>query len=73
MTETPRYFDDPMYSSKKGGAMIPTGRVGKPVDIAAVVAFLASDAADFLTGQTIYVDGGTTAKLSVSGFGAEDE
>lgn len=73
VTETPRYFDDPAYTSARGGAMIPCGRVGKPFDIANAVAFLASDASSFITGQTIYVDGGTTAKLSVSGFGADDE
>jgi 3-oxoacyl-[acyl-carrier protein] reductase len=37
---------------------IPLGRVGDPADIADVVTFLASDAARYVTGQTIVVDGG---------------
>jgi 3-oxoacyl-[acyl-carrier protein] reductase len=37
---------------------IPLGRVGDPADIADVVLFLASDAARYVTGQTIVVDGG---------------
>jgi 3-oxoacyl-[acyl-carrier protein] reductase len=36
----------------------PVRRAGKPEDIAAAIAFLASDDASFITGQTIYVDGG---------------
>lgn len=38
--------------------MTPLGRVGYPVDVARAVAFLASDAAEFITGQTLWVDGG---------------
>ena len=38
--------------------MIPLKRAGKPEDVANVVAFLASHAADYVTGQTIVVDGG---------------
>ena len=38
----------------------PVRRVGFPDDIAATVAFLASDEASYITGQTIYVDGGAT-------------
>ena len=36
----------------------PLGRIGKPAEIAAVAAFLASDDASYITGQTIYADGG---------------
>ncbi len=36
----------------------PAGRVGRPEDIAAVTAFLCSDDADFIRGQTLLVDGG---------------
>jgi 2-hydroxycyclohexanecarboxyl-CoA dehydrogenase len=39
---------------------IPLGRVGQPEDIAETVAFLASPAAEFITGQTISVSGGLT-------------
>jgi 2-deoxy-D-gluconate 3-dehydrogenase len=37
---------------------IPLGRLGRPSDMAGAVAFLASDLAEYITGQTIYVDGG---------------
>lgn len=39
---------------------IPERRMGKPVDIAETVAFLASDASQYITGQIIVVDGGYT-------------
>ena len=41
--------------------LIPMGRVGKPEEIADVVAFLASDDARYVTGTTLVVDGGLTA------------
>lgn len=40
------------------GAVTPLGRVGQPEDIARTVRFLASDDGAFITGQTIWVDGG---------------
>lgn len=45
--------------TKKGLlSRIPKGRVGKPEDIGAAVAFLASEEADYITGSVVYVDGG---------------
>jgi NAD(P)-dependent dehydrogenase (short-subunit alcohol dehydrogenase family) len=44
--------------------LTPLGRVGQPVDVARAVAFLASDAAGFITGQTLWVDGGLFSKPS---------
>lgn len=41
---------------------IPYGRTGKPEDIANAVAFLASDESEYITGETIVVDGGWIAK-----------
>jgi NAD(P)-dependent dehydrogenase (short-subunit alcohol dehydrogenase family) len=39
----------------------PLGRLGKADELAAAVVYLASEAAGFITGQTIYIDGGWTA------------
>jgi len=39
-------------------ARTPIGRYGAPAEVAAVVAFLASDDASYITGETIYPDGG---------------
>ena len=39
----------------------PIGRLGKPEEVAAVASFLASDDASYITGQTIYPDGGRLA------------
>jgi 3-oxoacyl-[acyl-carrier protein] reductase len=42
----------------KCGEYIPMGRIGEPEDIADVILFLASDAARYMTGQVVVVDGG---------------
>ena|SRR5256714_3815428 len=52
-----------MEDAKKLGEVIeniPLKRIGKPEDVAAVVAFLASSGADYVTGTTYFVDGGLT-------------
>jgi NAD(P)-dependent dehydrogenase (short-subunit alcohol dehydrogenase family) len=45
-------------------AHIPLGRLGLPDDIATAALFLASEAASWMTGQTLVVDGGSTAQPS---------
>ena len=39
-------------------AQIPLGRLGKPDDVARIAAFLASDEADYMTGQAVNATGG---------------
>ena len=39
-------------------SQIPLGRLGEPDDVAAIVAFLVSDAGQYITGETIHVNGG---------------
>jgi NAD(P)-dependent dehydrogenase (short-subunit alcohol dehydrogenase family) len=60
-TRTP--FSEPVWSipevQEQIVKRIPKGRIAEPEEIVGAVLFLASDASDFITGQTIYVDGGT--------------
>jgi NAD(P)-dependent dehydrogenase (short-subunit alcohol dehydrogenase family) len=43
-------------------SMTPMGRLGRPEEIAAGVAYLASDDASFVTGLELYIDGGYIAR-----------
>jgi glucose 1-dehydrogenase len=65
VVEVPRYAHMPGYTRERGDSMIPLGRVGEPADIGTAVAFLASDAASWITGDTLMVDGGTTAQMGL--------
>jgi 3-oxoacyl-[acyl-carrier protein] reductase len=62
----PGFIDTQMTDAIEGEmreaalSKIPLGRLGTPEDVGAVVAFLASDAASYITGQTVTVDGGMT-------------
>ena len=54
--DTTRVEGQAMPAAETSG--IPAGRLGLPEEIGKTVAFLASDAADYITGQTIHVNGG---------------
>jgi NAD(P)-dependent dehydrogenase (short-subunit alcohol dehydrogenase family) len=57
---TKHIAEDPALAAKYAAA-VPMGRIGLPEDMVGAVVYLASDAASFVSGQTIYVDGGLTA------------
>lgn len=52
-------------AQKMAWKMVPMGRYGLPVEVARLVAFVCSDAASYMVGQTLVLDGGTTALMSL--------
>ena len=58
-------MEDPAAFRREIGGIHPAGRTGSPAEVAALVAFLASDEAGFITGETYRIDGGRMAKLSL--------
>jgi len=63
--EVPSYFSDPNYNREAGNRLVPWGRIGLPEDVGYLAAYLMSDAAEFMTGQILYLDGGLTAKMAI--------
>jgi acetoacetyl-CoA reductase/3-oxoacyl-[acyl-carrier protein] reductase len=60
LTRTPNVMNGlPADLVQKVAASIPMGRVGEPEDVANAIAFFASDQSDYITGQTLLVNGGT--------------
>src|SRR5579885_1130975 len=57
-TNRREYGDDLEIGFRERGKAIPVGRFGEPDEVASAIAFLASDAAAFITGQAIGIDGG---------------
>ncbi|WP_138444634.1 SDR family NAD(P)-dependent oxidoreductase [Sinomonas susongensis] len=67
LIETPQSLD-PVNSLgpeglRRAGDDIPWGRVGRPEEVAEVIGFLTSPAANYVTGQAVVVDGGLTVKM----------
>jgi NAD(P)-dependent dehydrogenase (short-subunit alcohol dehydrogenase family) len=65
----PGFIDTPLVADLKGTDVermiidsTPMSRWGRPEEVGAVIAFLASDAASYMTGSEVYVDGGWTAR-----------
>lgn len=56
---------DPAAFRRDIGGIHPVARTGKPEEVAALVAFLAADEAEFITGQVYSIDGGRMSKLSL--------
>jgi NAD(P)-dependent dehydrogenase (short-subunit alcohol dehydrogenase family) len=56
---------DPSQAAAAAKEKVPVGRHGIPIDVAKLAVFLCSDDASFITGQTVVVDGGSSALMSL--------
>jgi NAD(P)-dependent dehydrogenase (short-subunit alcohol dehydrogenase family) len=61
ITPGTKHIQDNPELAKKYAMAIPMGRIGMPEDLVGACVYLASDAAGFVSGQTLFVDGGLTA------------
>ncbi len=65
----PGYISDGYISENKADSYAPAqnswGRIGKPEDVARMVAFLVSPTSEFINGQMHYVDGGLTSRIAL--------
>ena len=62
-TESPAQFERWVMANRGGGTGIPLGRMGRPEEVADLVAFLASDRGSYITGTAINVDGGLSGAV----------
>jgi len=60
--------EHPTISKALSSIPVPKKRVASPDEMAGVIQFLLSDAADYMQGSVVYVDGGTDAQLRPDGF-----
>ena len=56
---------DPVQAEQEARRTLPLGRSGTPLDIARLAVFLCSKESEFVVGQTLVADGGTTALMSL--------
>jgi NAD(P)-dependent dehydrogenase (short-subunit alcohol dehydrogenase family) len=62
-TDVEKFWVHPGHDVQFIGEQIPSGRIGYPEDVAKVVSFFASAGSDYVTGQVITVDGGSSTRF----------